>query len=69
MVEIGQRLRDASKGLFGQLGTEFVVLDVYRGVHGIEHAKMVSATDESVVKTIAVGVLRDRRRYALIARA
>lgn len=48
--------------MFGQLQPEWIVENVYV-TSGIEHARLVSATDPGERKMLSVAILRDRRRF------
>jgi hypothetical protein len=62
-VERGQRYRDVSPGRFGVFGAEWIVEAVFLGTDGIQYALLVSASDLTQQKTLAVNVLRDRKRF------
>jgi hypothetical protein len=66
-VVVGQRLRDLSPTVLGLRPVELIVGELYTGIDGRQYARLISTTDGSIKKTIAVGVLEDRRRYAVIA--
>ena len=62
-IERGQRYRDLSPGRFGALGTEWIVDAIFQGTDGIQYAQLVSASDLTQQKTLAVDVLNDRKRF------
>ena len=61
-VERGQRYRDLSSSRFGVLGTEWIVDAIFQGTDGIQYAQLVNAADLTQQKTLAVDVLKDRKR-------
>jgi hypothetical protein len=63
LVERGQRYRDLSSGRFGVLGTEWIVDAIFLGTDGIQYAQIINASDLTQHKTLAVGVLGDRKRF------
>ena len=62
----GARYREIQMTAFGQLQPEWIVEDVYRVSHGIEHARLVSAADPRERKTLSFAALRDRRRFVRV---
>lgn len=60
----GQRFRDMQPGLFGHLGLEWVVQDVFVGTDDLWYARVGRASDLTERKTLSVAVLGDRRRFA-----
>jgi hypothetical protein len=66
-VAVGQRLRDLSPTVLGLRPVELIVGELYTAIDGRQYARLVSATDSSIKKTIAVAVLEERRRYTVIA--
>ena len=65
-IERGQRYRDLSTGRFGPLGTEWIVDAIFIGTDGLQYALLVNAGDLTQQKTLAVDVLRDRKRFELV---
>jgi hypothetical protein len=61
-ITIGARFRDLQATMFGQPQPEWIVENMYVA-GGIEHARLVSATDPGERKTLSVAILRDRRRF------
>jgi hypothetical protein len=45
------------------LGTEWIVDAIFRGTDGIQYAQLVDGGDLTQQKTLAVDVLRDRKRF------
>jgi hypothetical protein len=62
-VERGQRYRDVSPGLFGASGAEWIVDTVFHGTDNVQYAQLVSASDLTQRKTLAVNVLKDQSRF------
>ena len=56
------RFRDLQATVFGRPQPEWIVKDLYMAA-GIEHARLVSATNRVERKTLSVAILRDRRRF------
>lgn len=65
-LRTGQRLREVHPTLFGQLPKEWIVQEIFRGTDGIQYARIARAADQSEAKTLSVGVLTDRRRFAIV---
>ena len=66
MVERGQRYRDIQRGIYGRSASEWIVEDLQISRDGILHARLVSASDPTVRKTLAAEVLGDPRRFELV---
>ena len=62
-VERRQRYRDLSSSRFGVLGTESIVDAIFLGTDGIQYALLVNAGDLTQQKTLAMGVLGDRKMF------
>jgi len=69
LIERGQRFRDAYPGIFGRSRSEWIVENLHIGTDGAEYARLVSAFDPSMRKTLSVAVLSDRRRFERISGA
>lgn len=63
MLKAGDRLRETAGQLYGRIGAEWVVEDIFVGTDGIEYARLVRASDASDRKTLSIAVLTDRRRF------
>jgi hypothetical protein len=61
----GMRFRALQATMFGQPQPEWIVGEVYRAA-GIEHARLVSATNPAERKTLSASALLDRRRFARV---
>jgi hypothetical protein len=62
-VERGQRYRDINPGDFGASGTEWIVDTIFKGTDSVQYAQLVSASDLTQRKTLAVNILKDRSRF------
>ena len=62
-VELGQRYRDIQPGAFGTTRTEWIVERIFESIDGLQHARLVSASDLTQEKSLSVDVLLDRRRF------
>jgi len=62
----GERYRDIQPALFGRPGSEWIVAKVFTGADGIEHARVVSASDPSETRVLSVTVLGDRSRFVRV---
>jgi hypothetical protein len=65
-VEIGECYREAGLRAFARPGSDWIVRAVYTGRDGIEHARLVGASDHSQQKTLSSGILADRQRFERI---
>jgi hypothetical protein len=61
-IDRGTRYRELQATVFGQPQPEWIVEGVFKP-GGIEHARLVAATDSGKRKTLSLAVLRDRRRF------
>ena len=68
-VGVGQLYRSTEGGLFGGPGPEWQVVSVARRHDGVTYATLAMAQDPTELKSLAMGVLLDRRAYILIADA
>ncbi len=62
-IKPGQRFRDAQARLFGRIGSDWIVQDIFPGNDGLTYARVVLASDPSHSKTLSTAVLADRRRF------
>lgn len=62
----GQRFRDTQLSLFGRLGSEWMVQDIFIGTDDLRYARIARTSDLSERKTVSVAVLGDRRRFVPI---
>ena len=63
-IEPGQRYRDVRAGIYGRsAASEWIVEDVRPGTDGIMYARLVSVSDSTTRKTLAVTVLADPTRF------
>jgi hypothetical protein len=62
-VERGQRYRDVDPGRFGASGMEWIVDTIFHGTDSVQYAQLISASDLTQRKTLAVNVLKDRSRF------
>jgi hypothetical protein len=65
-IALGERFRDVQPSMFARSGLEWIVEDVRVGSDGIEHARLVCASDATERKTLSVSALRDQRRFLRI---
>ena len=62
-LEPGQRFRDTQPNLFGRLGSEWVVQEIFVGTDDLWYARVARASDRTELKTLSAAVLGDRRRF------
>jgi hypothetical protein len=67
-ISIGQRFRDIQMRKFGRPGLEWVVRDLITGTDGVAYARLVSAADPTLLKTLSFAVLADRHRFLRLDR-
>lgn len=67
-ITVGQRFRDIQQRNFGRPGLEWVVRDLLTGTDGVAYARLVSAGDPSLQKTLSFAVLSDRHRFQRLDR-
>lgn len=67
-ISIGQRFRDVSQRSFGRPGSEWVVRDILTGTDGLAYARLVSAGDPTMLKSLSFSALGDRHRFQRIDR-
>lgn len=61
--QVGQHYRDLSVEI---PDAHWLVVAIYRSVVGIDHVLLRSTRDGSVQKTLALSVLTDSKRFALV---
>jgi hypothetical protein len=66
-IETGQHFREVRSTLFGRLAPEFVTYRVFVGTDGVQHVQVYSRADPTERKTLSAAVLKDRRRFVLVA--
>lgn len=66
-VRTGQLYRSAERGLFGGPGREWRVTSLAQRNDGLTYATLAMTNDPSELKTLAMGVLLDRRMFRLVA--
>ncbi len=67
-IERGYRYRHVHPGLFGTLGTEWIVDALFRGTDGVAYARLICASDVTLRKTLSVHALNDARRFLRVSR-
>jgi hypothetical protein len=60
---VGQRYRDLSVSF---PNADWVIDKIFKGTDGLEYAAIRSASDPTRKKTLAVSVMSDANRYALV---
>jgi hypothetical protein len=65
----GDHLRETAGQLYGRVGPEWIVEDIFVGTDGIDYARIALAADPSHRKTLSIAVLTDRRRFASVSAA
>jgi hypothetical protein len=65
-ISVGQRYRDLRIGMFWQSGQEWIVAALHVGADAIEYAQLMSASDVSQRKALAVSVLFDATWYGCV---
>ena len=63
LAHIGQHYRDLSVEISD---AHWLVVAIYRSVVGIDHVLLRSTRDGSVQRTLALSVLTDPKRFALV---
>jgi hypothetical protein len=66
-VAVGQQYQDIAPGLFGRGGALYQVLEIFTAIDGLNYARVALLSDPGTVKTLAIGVLEDRRRFRRLA--
>jgi hypothetical protein len=64
-VHIGQRYRAVGTSFLGSPTGLWIVGDIFVSTDSLRYARLVNVPDPTVLKTLAVEVLGDRRRYVL----
>ena len=64
-VQIGQRYRAVGTSFLGSPTGVWVVGDIFTSTDSLRYARLVNVPDPTLMKTLAVEVLTDRRRYVL----
>jgi hypothetical protein len=64
-VHIGQRYRAVGTSFLGSPTGLWIVGDIFVSTDSLRYARLVNVPDPTILKTLAVEVLCDRRRYVL----
>jgi hypothetical protein len=64
-VQIGQRYRAVGTSFLGSPTGLWTVGDIFISTDSLRYARLVNVPDPTLLKTLAIEVLGDRRRYVL----